>query len=390
MTTSFLILCFQTIFCWTLVVFLYRQKHRFTLVPLYGYLAVLTIFTHNVSDLGFALVFNHWYFLISSFTFFTSLMLAVLFLYLFEGQRAVRLALLTIIAASLFYVLMVFFISQEVDTSRFVVLSLARINGYFWSVSAIIIDVIFLAVFWEILAKMSKMPLTLRIFLVIISTYSLDSLIFVSGNYFGQTIYWSVLQGSLLVRLVLAIVITPITTLYLKTEGFNELTRDKPGNLWEIFNFRTDLETKIQSMEELIKLQKTLESKLRDSQETYSLAVEGSNAGIWDWDISQDHITYSNKFCQLLGYKQNEIPPTLEQFKLMIYPEDLKPVFDLLDICFVNHQKFSIDYRLKNKGGNYRWYSSSGFVKYDSHDKPIRMVGSIIDIDDKKKAQCHH
>ncbi len=385
MPTSFLILCFQTIFCWTLVVFLYRQKHRFTLVPLYGYLAVLTIFTHNLSDLGFALVINHWYFLISSFTFFTSLMLAVLFLYLFEGQRAVRLALLTIIAASLFYVLMVFFISQEVDTSRFVVLSLSRINGYFWSVTAIVIDVIFLALFWEVLAKMSKLPLTLRIFLVIISTYSLDSLIFVSGNYFGQPIYWSVLQGSLLVRLVLALVITPITTLYLRTEGFNESTRDKPGNLWEIFNFRTDLEAKIQSMGELIKLQKTLETKLRESHETYSLAVEGSNAGIWDWDIPQNHITYSAKFCQLLGYAPNEIPPSLEHLKSLIYPGDLKSTFALLDNCFINHQKFSIDYRLKNKDQTYRWYSCGGIVKYDSNNKPVRMVGSIIDIDDKKK-----
>ena len=145
------------------------------------------------------------------------------------------------------------------------------------------------------------------------------------------------------------------------------------------------METKIQSLAELIKLQKNLESKLRESHETYSLAVEGSNAGIWDWDILQDRITYSTKFCQLLGYETGQIPTSLEHFKSLIHPDDLKPTFILLDNCFINHRKFSIDYRLKNKDGSFCWYSCGGVVKYDSDNKPIRMVGSIIDIDDKKK-----
>jgi hypothetical protein len=90
MPLSLLFVFIQTIFCWLLVIYLHRQKSRYTLIPLYTYISILTILTHNFSDLGFAVVFNQWYLLISSLTFFTSLMLGVLFLYLFEGPREAR------------------------------------------------------------------------------------------------------------------------------------------------------------------------------------------------------------------------------------------------------------------------------------------------------------
>jgi len=218
MTYSFIFLCGQTIILWFLVIFLHRKKERLTLIPFYSLLAILTVATHNLSDLGFAVIFHNWYFLIASFSFFTSLMLSVLIIYLFEGPRAARFALLVIFFTSILYILFVFLLSQQTDTTSWITFDYKHWLIYFWSILAIIIDVFFMAIFWELLAKIKKIPLTVQIFLVIFITFFIDALIFTTAVFGQQTIYWSILQGNLLIRLVLALIATPIITLYLKAK----------------------------------------------------------------------------------------------------------------------------------------------------------------------------
>ena len=385
MLSQFIFLCIQTLLCWFLVFFIYRQKKSFTLIPLYSYLAVLTILTHHLSNLGFAVVFGQWYFLISSFSFFTSLMLVILFIYLFEGPRAVRLALRVILFTSFFYIGVIFLINQQVDSTNFVILSWTNLFNTLWSIFVITIDIFFMTIFWQLLSKIPRLQLLFQTFYVIIATFFLDSIIYVVGVYSQQPNFYSVLTGSLSVRLILSLVITPIATYYLKHEKYQETNTKNQKSLWEIFNFKSDLEVKIKSMEEMIEQEKKLQEKLNAIQETYSLAVEGSSAGIWDWDIINDKITYSLKFCQLLGHKFIDLPTDLESFKKIIHPDDLQRTLALLEKSHRDKKIFSIEYRLKNLDGNYKWYLSGGITKYNDDDKPIRMVGSIIDIDEKQK-----
>ncbi|MEI7765121.1 MAG: PAS domain-containing protein [bacterium] len=384
MNYPIIFLCIQTIILWFLVIFFHRQKERFTIIPLYALLAILTIFTHNLSDLGFAITVNNWYFLIGSFSFFTSLMLGVLFIYLFEGPRATRFALLVILFTSFLYIGIVFILKIEVNTINWFPINYEHLVTYFWSIFAIIIDIFFIAVVWELLGKIKKIPLLLQIFLVIFGTFLIDAIIFVTGVFGGKIIYWSVLWGDLSVRIILALIATPIVDLYLKSEKYNENARLKPKNFWEILNFHSDLESKIETMEEMFKHQKKLENELKNSEERYYLALEGANAGIWDWDITKNRIMYSSKFCSLLGFEKGELKDTIEAFKSMLHPDDAEKTFDLIDECLNNKKTYSIEYRLKTKNGQYKWYLSSGVTKFDSSDKPIRMVGSIIDINDKK------
>jgi len=137
-------------------------------------------------------------------------------------------------------------------------------------------------------------------------------------------------------------------------------------------------------MEEMILKEKGLESQLKNSEEKYALALEGADAGIWDWDIIKNQITYSPRFYSLLGYENKEISSTIEAFKELLHPEDVEKTFSLIDQCLNDHKKYSIEYRLKNKDNSFKWYLSSGITKYNQEDKPTRMVGSIIDINDKK------
>lgn len=129
-------------------------------------------------------------------------------------------------------------------------------------------------------------------------------------------------------------------------------------------------------------------TQLKGIQERLQLATEGTAAGIWDWpDVNKDEEWWSPRFYELLGYEQGEIPSTLSTFQSLLHADDVKPTLTLLDEHFKQQKRFEIEYRLKTKGGVYKWFLGSAQAKFNNEGKPLRLVGSIIDIDERKKAE---
>lgn len=296
-------LIIQTLLCWSLVYFLYHQKYRFTLLPLYAFIGVLTVLTHNVTDLGYAVIFHEWYLLIASVSFFTSLMMSVMMLYLIEGPKAARLALIVILFTSFFYIGVVALLTNQVDTTQWITITPQRLQYYFWSIAAIVIDVMFLAMIWEFLAKISKLPLVVRIAITIFGTFSLDSLIFLTGAYGMDPAYLTMLRGSLGVRAVLAIISTPILYYYLHKEHYSEADRKKPKQIWEILNFRSDLELTIDTL----KLTILRENRLIQELAQFQRAVKAASDQIVITD-SNGIVLHGNPAMQrITGYSEDEV-----------------------------------------------------------------------------------
>ncbi len=382
-----LILTVQTIFFWLLVVFLYRIKSKFTLIPLYCYLAIVTILTHNLSDLGFAIIKGDLFFLISSVSLFTTLMFIVLFLYLLEGVKAVRIALWVILGTSFFYIFIVYALQLMLDTSSWFQFNFSVLRTYFWSILGIVLDIFILTIFWELLSKIKSLNLLFRVFLVTLLVLFLDTLIFTTGVFGASDIYISVLSGNILVRLILSFIAAPIITVLLRAEGFMEINRNKPRNFWEILNFHSDLENKVTSLEDTIKKNKILEDKLKTATENYELVLTGSGAMIWDWNLLNNQFSFSERLYKVLGYKPGVLKNNLDTFKSILHPEDLARTFSLIEKSIASAQAYEAEFRLKLKSAKYQWFLASGIVKYDANKKPVRMVGSIINIDTKKQSE---
>lgn len=133
---------------------------------------------------------------------------------------------------------------------------------------------------------------------------------------------------------------------------------------------------------------KNAEEKLKESELRYELATQGTAAGIWDWlDINGSEEWWSPRFYELLGYENNEIPANLETFKTILHPDDRNLTIEKLQNHFNYGTPFLIEYRFKTKSGRYKWFLGSGQVHRDKNGNPIRMVGSIIDIDNKKQSE---
>jgi PAS domain S-box-containing protein len=131
--------------------------------------------------------------------------------------------------------------------------------------------------------------------------------------------------------------------------------------------------------------QRTFE--LRESKERYELAVAGSAAGLWDWDIASDKIYYSDRLQELLGYESDEFSNSLDEFWDRLHPDDTETVRQSLDRHLQSREVFDVDYRLQKKSGEYRWFHARGQALWDYDGEPTRMSGSISDITDRKVAE---
>ena len=159
-------------------------------------------------------------------------------------------------------------------------------------------------------------------------------------------------------------------------------TDDEVGVLVDAFN---DMLTELGRRAEVLEASN---QALHVSDERYQLAVRGSSAGLWDWNIANNDIFLSPRFKQLLGYGEEELPSAFASFFSALHPEDRLPARRALAAHFSRRRApFQIELRLRARGGGYRWFYMGGEAVFDAKGMPYRMAGSIIDITARKVAE---
>jgi PAS domain S-box-containing protein len=130
-----------------------------------------------------------------------------------------------------------------------------------------------------------------------------------------------------------------------------------------------------------------VEEELRKSRERFELAVQGSQDGLWDWDLTTDEVYYSPRYKAMLGYEDHEFPNRSEEWARRVHPEDIDRVRAELRAHFKGRDSLSwVEFRMRHKDGSYRWIRSRAFVLRDATGRVYRMAGSHEDITDRKNA----
>lgn len=129
------------------------------------------------------------------------------------------------------------------------------------------------------------------------------------------------------------------------------------------------------------------EVSLQESRERFSLAVEGASVGLWEWNIITGEEWWSDRFRELIGYKSDELPATYESWKSLLHPDDLGQTLEAIRLHLETGEIYNIEYRLKNKDGEYRWFLARGVAAKDEEGQPVRMSGSIQDVTERKLAE---
>jgi two-component system sensor histidine kinase/response regulator len=137
---------------------------------------------------------------------------------------------------------------------------------------------------------------------------------------------------------------------------------------------------------------KRVEEALRLAKARVELAVHGSNIGIWEIDmpdgnLQHGRLDFMNVFEQL-GYDRTELPDDFASRMTLVHPDDQKRVEGALQ-AYLSGQIKELDFeqRTRHKNGSYRWMLVRGVAMRDPDGRPIRMIGSSIDITDHKRAE---
>lgn len=130
--------------------------------------------------------------------------------------------------------------------------------------------------------------------------------------------------------------------------------------------------------------------ELYKSEERFSLAMRGANDGLWDWNLETDEVYYSPRWKSMLGYAENELDGNINTWKSLVHPDDNEYVFgQVQDYLAGRTDSFEVEMRMHHKDGYEVSVLSRAFlVNRESDGKPVRLVGTHVDITERKKVEA--
>lgn len=127
---------------------------------------------------------------------------------------------------------------------------------------------------------------------------------------------------------------------------------------------------------------------LKEREERLSLVIEGTNDGIWDWNLRTNEAYFSRRWKAMLGYQDQELTSCFDTWEHLLHPDDIERAHTELQYYLEGQsQVYELEHRLRHKDGSYRWILARGIALRGSDGKPYRMAGSHTDITERKRAE---
>ncbi len=137
-----------------------------------------------------------------------------------------------------------------------------------------------------------------------------------------------------------------------------------------------------------ITAQKHAEKVLCDTEERFELAVQGSNHGLWDWNLITNEIYLSPRWKNILGYQDQEIVNHLDEWCRFVHPADFTQMWATIE-AYLDQRipTYESIYRVSHKEGGYCWVLARAAALWDDSGQPYRMVGTYVDITERKRTE---
>ncbi|MDD5199544.1 MAG: ATP-binding protein [Terrimicrobiaceae bacterium] len=134
---------------------------------------------------------------------------------------------------------------------------------------------------------------------------------------------------------------------------------------------------------------KGAEEALRESEERWELALAGTEAGVWDWNIRTGEVFYSERWQRMFGYSGAELPPTPHSLLELIHSDDRAAVRDCtLALLRRKTDLFRCEYRMRRRDGGHLWILAHAKAHFDGANRATRMIGTLIDISARKHVEA--
>ncbi|MCX6052302.1 MAG: PAS domain-containing protein [Campylobacterales bacterium] len=129
-------------------------------------------------------------------------------------------------------------------------------------------------------------------------------------------------------------------------------------------------------------------TELETLKERYEYAIDGSNDGLWDWNLESGALYLSPRWKKMLGYEEYELKNSISTWEFLVHPDDV----DKAEKAFTENIEGKTDHyenihRLKHKDGHWVWILDRGNTIFNEESKAIRMVGFHTDISQTKELE---
>ena len=130
------------------------------------------------------------------------------------------------------------------------------------------------------------------------------------------------------------------------------------------------------------------EAALRDTAERLRLTLDAGKLGIWDWDIPNDHVTWSDRVYTLHGLTPETFGGRVEDFTAVIHPDDRSKVWGAVRRALEERADYAVEFRAVHPdSGETRWVWTNGRVLFGEHGAPERMLGATLDVTERRQGE---
>lgn len=130
---------------------------------------------------------------------------------------------------------------------------------------------------------------------------------------------------------------------------------------------------------------KRAEQALRESEARLAEAQRMAHLGSWEVDLITGEMHWSDEMYRAFGFVPGEVTPTQEILTKATHPQDREVVSEAIRNVVEKRQPFNIDHRVLHSDGEIRLIQAQGVVVFDPSGKPIKLVGTSLDITERKR-----
>ncbi|NLE43547.1 MAG: hypothetical protein GX620_02395 [Chloroflexi bacterium] len=262
-----IILMAEAVIVYLLVLWTHSLRSRVGLGPFYALLGGITAIMSWVTDAGVQVSVGHVTFVVGSTVFYTSLLLGVFVVYVFDGPHSTRIAILTVagVSAMVPIIALALHLQMHLMSSAplgYVPTPSLRINVA--SVLATIADLVFLAIAWEFLGRPEfRVRVLPRAYATLLGVMWLDVFLFATGAFAGTPQYLSIMKGTLASRFVISLFAFPFLYAYLSWQNRRTGAIDEHRPVLAILREIAEVRAELSQAQREIELRREAEEESR-------------------------------------------------------------------------------------------------------------------------------
>jgi len=133
---------------------------------------------------------------------------------------------------------------------------------------------------------------------------------------------------------------------------------------------------------------KQSEEATKESDERFQVVSRATNDAVWDWDLKTNQLWYNENIQNLFGYPFDKVGTDVNWWIENLHPEDKEGVVSsIYEVIYSDESYWSREYRYRCFDGHYAYVFDRGYVIRDNLGKPTRMIGSMMDITERKQVE---